>query len=113
MPDLLKDADNGLTSANSALYQELSGQLRYFNETINRVTKVLKTQAKSNETAVRLMQIKGVKVKISIAIIAHAGNGHGYITTPSTDRAELAISQTNRINTQGVNQPENAAAKMK
>lgn len=78
LPDLLEDADNGLTPASRALYQELYEQLHNINETIDRIEKVLKTQANNNEAAVRLMQIKGVKVKISTAIIAHAGNGYGY-----------------------------------
>jgi transposase len=78
IPDLLEDADNGLTSSSRALLQTLSDEWRQMNEAIDRVEEVLKHQAKTDEAAQRLMKIKGVAVKISTATIAHAGNGHGY-----------------------------------
>ncbi len=78
VPDLLEDAENGLTPSSRALYQELYEQWRQINETISRIDKRLKLQARADEAAQRLMQIKGVAEKISTATIAHAGNGHGY-----------------------------------
>jgi transposase len=78
MPDLLEDAENGLTTASRRLFQELYEQLRQANEAIGRLEKGLKMQAKADEAAQRLMNVRGVKVKISTAAIAHAGNGHGY-----------------------------------
>jgi len=78
MPDLLEDADNGLTPSSRALYQELLEQWRQANEAIDRLEKNLKRQANSSEAARRLMTLNGVAVKISTAVIAHAGNGHGY-----------------------------------
>ena len=78
MPDLLEDAENGLTPSSRALYQELYEQWRQANEGIDRIEKGLKNQANTNEAAQRLMKVKGVAVKISTATIAHAGNGHGY-----------------------------------
>lgn len=78
MPDLLEDAENGLTPSSRALYQEMYEQWRQANEAISRLEQGLKRQAKTDEAAQRLMQIRGVAVKISTATIAHAGNGHGY-----------------------------------
>ena len=78
MPDVLEDAENGLTPSSRALYQEMYEQWRQANDAIKRLEKRLKSQAKADEAAQRLMAIKGVAVKISTATIAHAGNGHGY-----------------------------------
>ena len=78
MPDLLEDAENGLTPSSRALYQEMYEQWRQANEGIGRIEKGLKNQAKSDEAAQRLMKMTGVAVKISTATIANAGNGHGY-----------------------------------
>ena len=78
MPDLLEDAENGLTPASRVLFQELYDQFRQANEAINRIEKGLKRQANSDEAAQRLMKMRGVAEKISTATIAHAGNGYGY-----------------------------------
>jgi len=78
MPDLLEDAENGLTPSSRALFQQLLEQWRQANEAITRVEKGLESQARADEAAQRLMKMKGVAVKISTATIAHAGNGHGY-----------------------------------
>ena len=78
MPDLLEDAENGLTPSSRALFQQMLEQWRQANEAITRIEKGLKSQARADEAAQRLMKMKGVAVKISTATIAHAGNGHGY-----------------------------------
>ena len=78
MPDLLEDADNGLTPSSRALFQALYDDWRQMNEAIDRVEKVLKGQAKADEAAQRLMKMKGVAERIATATIAHVGNGHGY-----------------------------------
>ena len=78
MPDLLEDADNGLTWSSRALYQAMYDDWRQMNEAINRIEKVLKSQAKADEAAQRLMKMRGVAEKIATATIAHAGNGSGY-----------------------------------
>jgi len=80
LPELLEDADNGLTSSSRALYQALVDEWRQLNEAIDRVEKVLRGQAKSDETAQRLMKMKGVAERIATATIAQVGNGHGYQT---------------------------------
>jgi transposase len=78
MPDLLEDAENGLTPSSRALFQALHEQWRQVNVAIERIEEGLKRQAKADEAAQRLMKMNGVAAKISTAAIAHAGNGHGY-----------------------------------
>ena len=78
LPDLLEDAENGLTLSSRSLLHEMYEQWRQANEAIKRIEKGLKNQARSNDDAQRLMRMKGVAVKIATATIAHAGNGHGY-----------------------------------
>jgi len=78
MPDLLEDAENGLTPSSRALFQQLLEQWRQANEAIKQLEKGLKGTALTDDDAQRLMKMKGVAVKISTATIAHAGNGHGY-----------------------------------
>jgi transposase len=78
LPDLLEDAENGLTRSSRSLLHEMYGQWRQANEAIKRIEKELKSQARSNDDAQRLMSMKGVAVKIATATIAHAGSGHSY-----------------------------------
>ena len=78
MPDLLEDAENGLTPSSRALFQQMLEQWRQANEAIDRIEKGLKDRARTDDDAQRLMRIRGVAAKISTATIAHAGNGHGY-----------------------------------
>ena len=78
LPDLLEDANNGLTSSSRALYQAMVDEWRLLNKAIDRVEKVLRDQAKADEAAQRLMKMKGVAERIATATIAQVGNGHGY-----------------------------------
>ena len=70
LPDLLEDAENGLTSSSRALFQAMYEDWRQMNEAIDRVEKVLKGQAKADEAAQRLMKIKGVAQRIATATMA-------------------------------------------
>jgi len=78
MPDLLEDAENGLTPSSRALFQGMLEQWRQANDAIDRIEKGLKGQARTDDDAQRLMKMRGVAAKISTATIAHVGNGHGY-----------------------------------
>ncbi len=78
LPELLEDADNGLTQAARVLLHTLQDECQYLNECIKRQDKAIKLQAQNNEAAQRLMHVKGVAEKTATAIIAHAGNGCGY-----------------------------------
>jgi transposase len=78
LPDLLEDAENGLTPSARNLLWELLQEWRDQDEAIGRLQRRIKDQAQANEAALRLMQIKGVGERIATAIVAHAGNGSGY-----------------------------------
>lgn len=78
LPDLLDDANNGLTPAARALFRGLQSEWNQLNTSIKTHDKAIKQQAKNNEPARRLMQIKGVGEKTSTAAFAHAGNGNAY-----------------------------------
>jgi len=78
MPDLLEDAGNGLTAASRVLFHELHAQWQQANAAIKDLERGLRRQAVSHTATQRLMQVKGVAEKISTAIVAHAGHGHGY-----------------------------------
>ena len=78
VPDLLEATENGLTLSSRALFQAMYDDWRQMNESIDRIEKVLESQANSDEASQRLMKMRGVAKKISTATIAHAGNGNGY-----------------------------------
>ena len=78
LPELLEDAENGLTPTARSVIHQMKAEWLTLNKAINRLDDSIKQQAHSNENAKRLMQIKGVAEKVSTAIIAHAGDGRGY-----------------------------------
>lgn len=78
IPELLEDADNRLTSSSRELIQQIMMEWRELNKRIDMLDQKIKSQAKSDSNAVRLMEIKGVAEKTATAVIAHAGNGAGY-----------------------------------
>lgn len=78
LPDLLEDADNGLTPAARALFIQILQEWQQLNKAIAELDKSIKQQAHADEAARRLMQIKGVAEKTATAAIAHAGNGSAY-----------------------------------
>lgn len=78
LPDLLEDADNGLTPAARALFIQILQEWQQLNKAIAELDKSIKQQAHADEAARRLMQKKGVAEKTATAAIAHAGNGSAY-----------------------------------
>ena len=78
LPDLLEDAENGLTSAARAYFNQIQEEWKQLNKDIAGWDKDIKRQANGNESTVRLMKMKGVAEKISTAVVAHAGNGSAY-----------------------------------
>jgi len=77
IPELLEDAENGLTDAARQVISLLAEEWRYLDESIVELEKSIKAQAKSSEAATRLMKIKGVGEKISTAAVAIIGDGKG------------------------------------
>lgn len=75
LPELLEDADNGLTPASRTLLEELLIEWRGRAAAIQRVERRLKDQAQADAPARRLMGIKGVAERTATALVAHAGDG--------------------------------------
>jgi transposase len=78
LPELLEDADNGLTPASRALLEELLIEWRGRNAAIERIERRLRNQAQADASARRLMGIKGVAERTATALVAHAGDGCAY-----------------------------------
>jgi transposase len=78
MPELLEEADNGLSPASRKLFQAIYAEWQQMDKAIEQVEQALEAHAKADEPAQRLMQMRGVGVKIATAMIAQVGNGHGY-----------------------------------
>lgn len=78
LPDLLEDAENGLTESARLLLNEMRDEWLALNEKIKQLDKRIRLQAKNNEDSTRLMAIKGIGEKIATAAVAHAGDGSAY-----------------------------------
>jgi transposase len=78
IPELLEDADNGLSPSGRRLFQTIYAEWQQMDKAIDRVEQGLEAHAKADEPAQRLMKMRGVGVKIATAMIAQLGNGHGY-----------------------------------
>ena len=78
IPDLLEDADNGLTVSARVLLNTLTEEWRCLNKAIATLDKRLKQQAKCHPAAKRLTGMKGIAEQTATALVAHAGNGNAY-----------------------------------
>lgn len=75
---MLEDAENGLTPVARALFAEMREEYRELDARIRQLDSRIQAQARENEAAQRLMQIKGVAALTATAAIAHAGNGAAF-----------------------------------
>jgi transposase len=78
LPELLEDAANALTPSARQLLDELLQEWRHINATVVKLDRSIKAQARGDQTALRLMQVKGVAEQTATALIAHIGSGQGY-----------------------------------
>lgn len=78
LPDLLEEAENGLTPSARRLMAGLLDEWRQSNQAIARLDMQIRQQAKGNEAARRLTGIQGIGEKTATAIVAYAGNGSAY-----------------------------------
>jgi len=75
LPQLLEDAENGLTADFRALLDGLRQDLITLDERIDDMDKKIKTLANSNSDAKRLQQIPGIGPIIATALICAIGDG--------------------------------------
>lgn len=78
LPELLEDAENGLTGAARTLVAAMLEEWRHSNHSIQGLERQIRDQANTNEAAKRLTGIKGVAEKTATALVAYAGNGSAY-----------------------------------
>lgn len=78
LPELLEDAENGLTSSARETLQSLLEEWREANRQIQVHEAKLKQIARQLEPAQRLMGVKGVAEKTATAVVAYAGDGKAF-----------------------------------
>jgi len=75
LPQLLEDADNGLTADFRVLLEGLKQDLVTLDERVDDLDKSIKTLANNNPAAKRLQQIPGIGPMIATALICAIGDG--------------------------------------
>lgn len=78
LPELLEDAENGLTGAAREALNSLWEEWREANRQIQAHEAKLKKAAKGLEPARRLMGVKGVAEKTATAVVGYAGDGRAF-----------------------------------
>jgi transposase len=78
LPELLEDADNGLTPSARSLLSQLQQEWAALEQAIEQLHKQIREHSRSDEAAGRLMQIRGVGERTATAAVAFVGNGQGY-----------------------------------
>lgn len=78
LPELLDEPDERLPASAQMLFKEMLAEWCDLNEAIKALDKRITQQAKANEDAFRLMQVRGVGDKIATAMVAYAGNGSAF-----------------------------------
>ena len=78
IPELLDDAENGLSPAIRQLLNLLLSEWRQLEGDIKTIEKQITLSARRDEASSRLMGMKGVAEKISTAMVAHIGNAKNY-----------------------------------
>lgn len=78
LPELLEDADNGLTMRARAYMQLQLQEWRALDQAIAKLDSDIKQQARGSEAVQRLMGIKGVGQMIATAAVAMLGDGSAY-----------------------------------
>lgn len=78
LPDILEDADNGLTSYARELFAELLEELQLLDERFEQCNQTIKASNKGNEVVERLDEILGIGAITASATYAAAGDGKDF-----------------------------------
>ena len=79
LPDILEDADNGLTMRSRALFAELLEELREIDERFKHSEKQIQLSNRGNEICERLDEILGIGPITASATYAAAGEGKDFV----------------------------------
>lgn len=75
IPEILEDAENGLTASFRRSLRGLQGDLSTLDERVTELDQAIKQSAQDNEVTRRLQQLRGVGPKIATALLATLGDG--------------------------------------
>ncbi|MCK5922357.1 MAG: IS110 family transposase [Methylococcales bacterium] len=78
LPDILEDADNGLTPYARELFAELLEELQLLDERFEQCNQTIKASNKGNEVVERLDEILGIGAITASATYAAAGDGKDF-----------------------------------
>ncbi len=78
IPEVLEDAENGLSEAFRALLGGQYEELRHLDERMGEHDRQLKRLQRNHEPARRLSEVPGIGPIVSTAALAHLGNGSAY-----------------------------------
>jgi transposase len=78
LPEVLEQANNGLTWSARQLFAELQREWADLDRGIHRLDQQIRRHSRADEAAQRLMAIKGVAEQTSTAAVAFAGHGQAY-----------------------------------
>ena len=79
LPDILEDAENGLTMRSRELFADLYEELRLLDERFKESEKQIETNNRGNEVCQRLDEILGIGPLIASAAYAAAGDGKDFV----------------------------------
>jgi len=79
LPDLLEDAENGLTMRSRELFADLLEELHLLDERFKRSEKAIEASNQGNEVCQRLGEILGVGPITASAVYAAAGDGKDFV----------------------------------
>ena len=79
LPDILEDAENGLTMRSRELFADLYEELRLLDERFKESEKQIETSNRGNEVCQRLDEILGIGPLIASAVYAAAGDGKDFV----------------------------------
>jgi len=79
LPDILEDADNGLTTRSRALFADLFEELRLLDERFKQSEEQIEASNRENEVCQRLDEILGVGPITASAAYAAAGKGKDFV----------------------------------
>lgn len=78
LPDILADADNGLTFKGRDIFADLYDSLLMYDKRIAHYEKMINAHAQQDERCVRLMAIEGVGPITASAVVASVGNATAF-----------------------------------
>jgi transposase len=79
LPEILEDAENGLTMRSRELFSEMLEQLRLLDEQFKHSEKQIEVSNRGNETCRRLDEILGVGPITASAVYAAGGDGKDFV----------------------------------